>query len=90
MLSCRTSALSLNCYFVFTLQREFASLPSHDDILKEATKLNREATNLKTMAGGVVGDLASELEKAENLQADAQEVNDHTEVTCHRRRDRLV
>lgn len=65
----------LNCSFVFTLQGEFASLPAHDNILEEATKLNREATNLKTTAGGVVGDLASELEKAENLHADAQEVN---------------
>lgn len=50
-------------------------MPAHDNILEEATKLNREATKLKTTAGGVVGDLASELEKAENLHADAQEVN---------------
>ncbi|XP_039858426.1 laminin subunit gamma-2 isoform X1 [Simochromis diagramma] len=57
------------------LEGEFASLPAHDNILEEATKLNREATNLKTRAGGVVGDLASELEKAENLHADAQEAS---------------
>lgn len=53
----------------------FGSLPSHDSLMNEATKLNKEAKDLKTKAVDVAGRLELDLGDAKRLEVDADQVN---------------
>lgn len=50
-------------------------MPPYADLANQATKLNKDVTDLKTKAVGTAGDLASELDTARTLEADAAQVN---------------
>lgn len=43
--------------------------------MNEATKLNKEAKDLRTKATGAAGDLSSELDAARRLEAEAEQVS---------------
>ncbi|XP_042353548.1 laminin subunit gamma-2, partial [Plectropomus leopardus] len=58
------------------LEGTFRSLPPYDGLLIEATKLNKDALDLKTKALGVAGDLSSRLDSAQRLEMDAQQAAD--------------
>uniref|UniRef100_UPI0037E831B8 laminin subunit gamma-2 isoform X2 n=1 Tax=Semicossyphus pulcher TaxID=241346 RepID=UPI0037E831B8 len=55
------------------LEGSLGALPSHAGLLNEATKLNKDAKDLKTKAGRAAGDLAFELDAAHRLEADAEQ-----------------
>ncbi|XP_024857820.2 laminin subunit gamma-2 [Kryptolebias marmoratus] len=55
------------------LEEMLVSLPPHAGLLNIATKLNKEAQDLKTRAGVTAGGLNVELENAKQLDADAEE-----------------
>ncbi|XP_034743237.1 laminin subunit gamma-2 isoform X1 [Etheostoma cragini] len=55
------------------LEGAVGSLPSPADLLKEATKLNRDTKDLKTAAADTAADLVSELDAGRTLEADAQQ-----------------
>ncbi|XP_078121302.1 laminin subunit gamma-2 [Sander vitreus] len=55
------------------LEGTIGSLPSHADLLKDATKLNNEAKDLKTTAMDTAADLASELDAGRTLEAVAKQ-----------------
>lgn len=61
---------------MFLLQGAVGAFPSADDLLNQASKLNRDAEDLKTKADGAAEDLKSELEAARMLEADAEQVRD--------------
>ena len=58
----------------FTLQATFGSLPSHAGLVNEATKLNKEAKDLKTKAVDVAWNFEFELDDARGLEVDAEQV----------------
>ncbi|KAF1383164.1 hypothetical protein PFLUV_G00128460 [Perca fluviatilis] len=55
------------------LEGTIGSLPPHADLLKDATKLNKDAKDLKTAATDTAADLASELDAGRTLEADAEQ-----------------
>lgn len=55
------------------LESNLGSLPSHIGLVDESTRLNDEATNLKKKTNKTAGDVASELDDARQLEADAKE-----------------
>uniref|UniRef100_A0A8D0APG7 Laminin subunit gamma 2 n=1 Tax=Sander lucioperca TaxID=283035 RepID=A0A8D0APG7_SANLU len=65
------------------LEGTIGSLPSHADLLKDATKLNNDAKALKTAAMDTAADLASELDAGKTLKTNAEQVKDpfHNVVT---------
>lgn len=58
------------------LEGTFESLPPYADLANQATKLNKDVTDLKTKAVGTARDLASELDTARTLEADAAQAAD--------------
>ncbi|XP_028328576.1 laminin subunit gamma-2 [Gouania willdenowi] len=60
---------------VNNLEKTLGSLPSHDDLLNEATRLNREAQALKTTMTNTAVGLSSELDEAKRLEADAEDAS---------------
>lgn len=55
------------------IQGTFGSLPPHDNLLNDAMKRNREANNLKNLAGGAARDIALERDEAGRLQDKAED-----------------
>ncbi|XP_044075483.1 laminin subunit gamma-2 [Siniperca chuatsi] len=58
---------------VTSLEGTFESLPSHAGLVNEATKLNKDAEDLRTKAVGTAGDLVFELDAARRLETDAEQ-----------------
>lgn len=50
-------------------------MPSHAGLVNEATKLNKDAKDLRTKATDAAGNLSFELDAARRLEADAEQVN---------------
>ncbi|KAM9844838.1 laminin subunit gamma-2 [Aulostomus maculatus] len=59
---------------VSNLEGTFGSLPSHAGLLNEATELHDGVRDLKVKAGTSAADLASQLDDARRLDADADQV----------------
>ncbi|XP_029381415.1 laminin subunit gamma-2 isoform X1 [Echeneis naucrates] len=55
------------------LEGTFGSLPPYTGLLNEATKLNKEALDLRTMVSDTARDLEFELNKARKMEADAEQ-----------------
>ncbi|KAK9538314.1 hypothetical protein VZT92_003497 [Zoarces viviparus] len=61
---------------VKNLEDTFGNVPSHAGLLDEATKLNKDAQDLKTQASDAAGELDLELNAGRKLEADAEEAAD--------------
>ncbi|XP_070775382.1 laminin subunit gamma-2 [Enoplosus armatus] len=61
---------------VNSLEGTFKSLPSHAGLMNEATKLNKDAKDLRMKADGTTADLVFELDAARRLEADAEQAAD--------------
>lgn len=66
---------------MFLLQSAVGLFPSPDDLLNQASKLNRDSKDLKTKAVSAAEDLKSELEAARMLEADAEQVRDEMSLS---------
>ncbi|GAA6228356.1 laminin subunit gamma-2 [Lates japonicus] len=55
------------------LEGSFGALPSYSGLVNEATKLNKEAQDLRTKADDLTGDLEFELDSARRLEVDAEQ-----------------
>ncbi|KAM3604282.1 uncharacterized protein V6R79_008893 [Siganus canaliculatus] len=58
---------------VIGMEGTFGTLPPHNSLLNQATKLNQDSVALKTRTAGVAGNLASGLDAARKLQATAEQ-----------------
>lgn len=53
----------------------FGALPSYAGLVNEATKLNEQTQDLKMKTSDTDSNLTSELDKASEMEADAEQVN---------------